>query len=167
MSDHNTHDWQDVADNIAADDNATSAADVDLDDVASRALAAIILERTADAMRNGGENAGDALTGLVDDTGLVIDVCAAILQATSWIAGTGEVTDEALFAASLALTPDDADEESELAELATYPAKCPQCGALRPAEMHLEWCQYDGPEPGDADDDNEGDSDGHAPQTAT
>lgn len=123
--------------------------DVELDDVASRALAAIILERTADAIRDGGAEAGAAVTGLADDTGLVLDVCAAILQATSWIAGTGGVTDEALFAASLALTPDEVDDSADLLAIASYPAKCPQCGALRPGEVHLDWCTYDGPEPGD------------------
>ena len=24
---------------------------------------------------------------------------------------------------------------------------CPICGADRPAEHHLDWCDYDGPEP--------------------
>lgn len=30
---------------------------------------------------------------------------------------------------------------------------CPICGVDRPAEMHLDWCTYDGPEP---DEDDEG-----------
>jgi hypothetical protein len=27
--------------------------------------------------------------------------------------------------------------------------KCPKCGVNRPEEMHLDWCDYDGPEPDD------------------
>lgn len=155
MSAADERDSAEEAFNEATMHDAAELVDVELDDVAARALAAIILERTADAIRDGGNEAGAAVTGLADDTGLVLDVCAAILQATSWIAGTGGVTDEALFAASLALTPDDDDDASELAEISMYAAKCPQCGALRPAEPHLDWCQYDGPEPGDDDDDGD------------
>jgi hypothetical protein len=29
--------------------------------------------------------------------------------------------------------------------------KCPVCGAERPEEMHLDWCDYDGPEPEEDD----------------
>jgi hypothetical protein len=25
--------------------------------------------------------------------------------------------------------------------------ECPKCGADRPTEPHLDWCDYDGPEP--------------------
>lgn len=35
---------------------------------------------------------------------------------------------------------------------------CPECGAERPSEIHLDWCTYDGPDfadyPGDDDDDD-------------
>lgn len=33
---------------------------------------------------------------------------------------------------------------------------CPRCGADRPDEVHLDWCDYDGPEPTDAEDDSGG-----------
>lgn len=28
---------------------------------------------------------------------------------------------------------------------------CPICGVVRPTEMHLDWCTYDGPEPDEGD----------------
>ena len=84
-------------------------ADTELDDVAARALASIILERTADTLRDGGMHAAVAITGLAEDTGLVLDVCAAILQATSWLAGTGQLSDVTVYSASVAMQPDDTD----------------------------------------------------------
>lgn len=83
---------------------------VELDDVASRALASIILERTSDAMTDDNEKAGTALLALEKDTGLPLDVCAAILYVTSWFAGLGGIEAEAIFAASLTLKPDETDE---------------------------------------------------------
>ena len=87
-----------------------SADELELDDVAARALASIILERTADAVNEGGAASADALLGLRDDTGLALDVCAAVLMATSWLAGTGGIEAAAVHAASLALDPSGDDE---------------------------------------------------------
>lgn len=81
-------------------------ADIELDDIASRALTSIILERTADAINDGGNRAAAAVTQLATDTGLVLDVCAAILMATSWLAGTGGIEAAAVFAAAIAFEPD-------------------------------------------------------------
>ncbi len=100
-----------------------SGADIELDDAASRALASIILERTADAVRDEGENAADALMALETDTGLSLDVCAGILQASSWLAGTGQIDPASIFAASLALQPEDQEVEDTAAD---YVAAIPQ-----------------------------------------
>lgn len=81
--------------------------ETELDDVASRALAAMFLEATAVMVESGGTNSAEQLTKLSEDTGIVLDVTAAILMATAWLAGAGELTGEAIYAAALALTPDD------------------------------------------------------------
>lgn len=91
---------------------------VELDDVAARAFASIVLERTADTLLDGGSNAAAALAALQSDSGMVWEVCAGILQATSWLAGTGELDPAAIFAAALALKPDD----DEAADTDTDPA---------------------------------------------
>ena len=80
-----------------------------LDDTAARALASIFLERTADAIVDGGAKATDAIFNLHRDTGLVLDVCAAVLMTTSMLAGINDVSAEEVFAASLQLVPDEAD----------------------------------------------------------
>ena len=33
--------------------------------------------------------------------------------------------------------------------------KCPVCGAERPDEVHLDWCDYDGPDTSDLEGDDE------------
>jgi len=81
-----------------------------LDDVAARALASIILERTADALHESGANAADALFNLHTDTGLVLDVCAAILFATTGIAGPAHVPADQVYAMSLAMAEGASDE---------------------------------------------------------
>ena len=86
----------------------------ELDDVAARALTSIILERTADAVNEGGTGAEAALRALADETGMVLDVCAGILQATSWLAGTGGIEPSAIFAASVAFQPEN-DEAPPIA----------------------------------------------------
>lgn len=80
---------------------------LELDDVASRALASIILERTADTLLDGGNHAAAALEALAENTGLSLDVSAAILVATAWLAGAGGIEPEAVYAAALAHQPDD------------------------------------------------------------
>lgn len=80
---------------------------IELDDLAARALASIILQSTADATKDEGAGAAEALTALETDTGLALDVCAGILYAATWIAGAGGVEPLALFAAATALEPDD------------------------------------------------------------
>lgn len=79
----------------------------ELDDVAARALASIILERTADALGEGADAAAAALVALERDAGLPLDVCAAILYVTSWFAGTATIEAQAVYAASLSMQPDD------------------------------------------------------------
>lgn len=79
----------------------------ELDDVAARALAAIVLEHTADMVNRMGDNAAEVIVKLEGDTGLSLDVCAAILMATSWLAGAGELTGEAVYAGSLGIDPSD------------------------------------------------------------
>lgn len=145
MTDATHTDTGDAGDTPNVSPAVAAMADVELDDVVSRALAAIILERTADAIRDEGANAGAALTGLVDDTGLVIDVCAAILQATSWLAGTGGVTAEAVFAASIALDPtDEGDDQGD--DAAAVHSALPiiehvtQCACGQPSDVHAAWC---------------------------
>lgn len=81
--------------------------DMELDDLAARALASILLERTADTIKDEGKSAALGLVQLADDTGLSLDVCAAVLMATSWLAGAGGLTADEVFAASLAMEPDD------------------------------------------------------------
>lgn len=85
----------------------TDTEPVELDDVASRALASIILERTSDAMNGDNEQAGQALLALEKDSGLPLDVCAAILYVTSWFAGLGGIEAVAIYAASVTLKPDE------------------------------------------------------------
>lgn len=79
----------------------------ELDDVAARALASIILERTADTLHDGGEHAANALLALASDSGLMLDIAAGLLMATAWLAGAGALTPEAVFAASVAMQPDE------------------------------------------------------------
>ncbi len=81
----------------------------EIDDVASRALASIILERTADAVYDGGKNAADALTAMTEDTGLPLEIAAGLLYVTSFLVGAGNIAPEDVYAASLALKPDDDD----------------------------------------------------------
>lgn len=88
----------------------TDTEPAELDDIASRALASIILEHTADAIANNSEQAAAALLALEKDSGLPLDVCAAILTVTSWFVGTIGVAPEAIFAAALSLKPDDGDD---------------------------------------------------------
>lgn len=83
-----------------------------LDDVASRALAAIILEQTAIAINDGGSSAAKALGDLEGNTGLSLDVCAGILYAVTSLTALGGLDSEAVFAASLTYEPDD-DESLE------------------------------------------------------
>lgn len=86
---------------------------LELDDVAARALASIILEHTA-AMLDGTPDAiMHAVEGLADDAAVVLDVAAAILIATSWIVGAGEVAPEAIFAASIGMQPDDPTDPAD------------------------------------------------------
>lgn len=85
----------------------TAAEVPELDDTASRALASIILEHTADAMTDGGSKAGAALMALHGSSALPLDVCAAILMVTSWFVGTIGIDPEAIFAAAISLQPDD------------------------------------------------------------
>lgn len=94
--------------------------DLELDDLAARALASILLERTADTIKDEGSSAALGLVQLADDTGLSLDVCAAVLMATSWLAGAGGLTADEVFAASLAMEPDDdqAVERDELHDIA-------------------------------------------------
>lgn len=92
------------------------SAERDLDDAAARALSAMILDATSTAILDRGDHAARALTELTDDSGLVMDVCAAILQATSWLAGAGGLTAEAIYAASLAMQPEDDEVPTEPAE---------------------------------------------------
>lgn len=79
----------------------------DLDDVAARALASVILEHTADLLAATADVEDNMLDRLAADTGLVLDVCAGILIVTSWLAGAGGLTAEEVFAASIAFLPDD------------------------------------------------------------
>lgn len=81
--------------------------DLELDDLAARALASILLERTADTIKDEGSSAALGLVQLADDTSLSLEVCAAVLMATSWLAGAGGLTADEVFAASLAMEPDD------------------------------------------------------------
>jgi hypothetical protein len=77
----------------------------DLNPVAVEALASIILSRCADALSDHEDLMVNAISGLADDTGLVLDVCAAVLLACSTIMGAGAVTAVEVAAASLALDP--------------------------------------------------------------
>lgn len=81
----------------------------ELDDVAANALASIILERTADTLHDDGNAAALALVALTADTGLPYDVTAGILVATSFLAGAGRLDAQEVFAAALALKPDDGE----------------------------------------------------------
>ncbi len=78
---------------------------LELDDVAARALASIILEHTALMLSAEPDAIVNAVQGLADDAAIVLDVAAAILTATSWLVGAGEVAPEAIFAASVAFDP--------------------------------------------------------------
>jgi hypothetical protein len=77
----------------------------ELDPTAAEALASILLARVADALSDDPTLMGTAVTGMADDTGLALDVCAALLLACSTIMGAGEVPAEVVFAASVALDP--------------------------------------------------------------
>lgn len=90
----------------------------EFDEVAARALAAIILERTAAVVEADNDVAAVELQGLSDDTMLALDVCAAILFATSALAGIGSVPAVAIFAAAQALEPDDVDTDTEVPDAA-------------------------------------------------
>lgn len=95
---------------------------VELDDIAARALATILLEHTADTLVDDGANAADVLERLESVTGLNLDVCAAILMATSWLAGTGELDSQTVFAGAMALDPteddgNDGDDDGNTTEL--------------------------------------------------
>lgn len=85
--------------------------DLAIDDVASRAFASMLLERTADAIANNGDKAADALMALAEDSGLMLEICAGLLYVTSFLAGAGDVPPEDVYAASLALQPDDDETE--------------------------------------------------------
>lgn len=85
--------------------------DLAIDDVASRAFASMLLERTADAIVNDGAGAADALTALAEDSGLMLEICAGLLYVTSFLTGAGDVPPEDVYAASLALQPDDDEAE--------------------------------------------------------
>jgi hypothetical protein len=82
-----------------------TAAEPELDDVAARALASIILEQTAEAVDNGGAGSAGALVALSDLTGMSLDVCAGVLMATSWLAGTGGIMPVAINAGAMGLDP--------------------------------------------------------------
>lgn len=86
---------------------------LEVDDVAGRALASLILTATADVIASEGEKAAEVLTKLADDTGLVLDVISGVLVATSWLAGAGGLTGEAIYAAALAFEPDDDDDDDQ------------------------------------------------------
>lgn len=77
----------------------------DLDDIAARALATIILEHTAVLKHAEGNGSAEVLEQLEAATGLTLDVSAAILMATAALAGIGELTGEAINAAAMALDP--------------------------------------------------------------
>ena len=103
-----------------------------LDDVAARALASILLERTADAINDAGAKAADAIFDLHRDTGLVLDVCAAILMATSSLTARSGIDAEEVFALALSLIPDEQEtgpiEEAVLVDdgydpVTTFPAR--------------------------------------------
>lgn len=81
--------------------------DVTVDDIAARALASMILTHTADAIADGGERAAEALQVFANDSGLLLEVAAAVLQACLTIAVMGDVQAEAIFGAALATEPDE------------------------------------------------------------
>jgi len=37
----------------------------------------------------------------------------------------------------------------------TQPFVCPECRANRPEDYHLDWCEYNGPDFGDEDEDED------------
>lgn len=80
-----------------------------IDDVASRALAAILLENVADAINDGGNQAAKALKDLAADTGLSLDVAAGILYAMTSLTAAGGLESEAVFALSLTYSPEDTE----------------------------------------------------------
>lgn len=82
----------------------------ELDDVAARALTSIILERTADTVNDQGAKSAEALVLFHGESGLALDVCAAILMATSWLAGAGGIEAGAVFAAAVMYDPSDDDD---------------------------------------------------------
>jgi hypothetical protein len=84
----------------------------DLDDVAARALAAILLDATANILAGIDGNDGAGILDLEAATGLSLDVCAGILMATSWLAGTGGLAAEIVHAGGLALDPSNDDDEA-------------------------------------------------------
>lgn len=89
--------------------------DVTVDDIAARALASMILTHTADAMADDGERVADALKVFANDSGLLLEVAAGVLQACVTVAIMGEVQAEAIFGAALAMEPDE-DETGPIPE---------------------------------------------------
>lgn len=89
-----------------------SAPDVpELDDIASRALASIILEHVALVMGTDGGQAAAALTGLETATGLSLDVCAGVLMACSFLAGTGQLDGPTITGGAMTLDPSEGDDQ--------------------------------------------------------
>lgn len=74
-------------------DTTDDATDVVVNDAASRALASIILQTTADMMTGDPAVIGEGLQQLSEDTGMVLDVCAAVIYATTTLAGAAGLTD--------------------------------------------------------------------------
>lgn len=124
----------------------------ELDDTAARALASIILEHTALMLSGEPDAIVDALNGLAADAAMVPDVAAAILTATSWLVGAGEVAPEAIYAASVGLLP---DGDGEPASTEPRPVEAPQAppGVDGPPEGAAEpQTATEGPIPGNGGD---------------
>jgi len=84
----------------------------DMNDTAARALASLVLQHTADALTTDTAKMEGAITGLSNDLPAPLEVAAAILFATTALAGTAGLTDQEVFTIGQAFE-DQAIEESE------------------------------------------------------
>lgn len=84
----------------------------DMNDVAARALAALVLQATADALTTDTAKMERAILQLADDLPSPLEVAAGILFATTALAGTAGLTDQEVFVIGSAFE-DQAAEESQ------------------------------------------------------
>lgn len=87
--------------------------DVEISDVATKALASMILEITAEAISDGPDVRPTALERLAEQSGLVFEVCAGVMLAVSTVMGAGNLDPQEVATMAYQLHADAVEESGE------------------------------------------------------